>query len=160
MQPGMPAMTDSNALLELRGVKVHFPIRGGLMNRTVASVKAVDGVDLKIMKGETLGLVGESGCGKSTLGRAILQLIRPTSGRVVVEGRDITTMSEAQIRPLRERIQMIFQDPYSSLNGRMTVGDIITEPLINFNRGSKKERRSRAEELLRVVGLQPYHINR
>ncbi len=94
MQPGMPAMTDSNALLELRGVKVHFPIRGGLMNRTVASVKAVDGVDLKIMRGETLGLVGESGCGKSTLGRAILQLIKPTAGSVFFEGEDLMTMSD------------------------------------------------------------------
>ena len=92
MRPGMPAMTDSDALIELRGVKVYFPIRGGLMNRTVASVKAVDGVDLKIKRGETLGLVGESGCGKSTLGRAILQLIRPTAGSVFFEGDNLMTM--------------------------------------------------------------------
>jgi len=153
-------MKAGTPLLDVSDVKVHFPIRSGLLGRQVGSVKAVDGVSLDIRKGETLGLVGESGCGKSTLGRAILQLIRPTEGHVVLDGRDLTTLREREIRPLRARMQMVFQDPYSSLDGRMTVGDIIREPLINFNQGNKKERRERAEHLLRVVGLQPYHINR
>jgi len=147
-------------LLDVSDVKVHFPINGGLLGRQIGAVRAVDGVSIDIRKGETLGLVGESGCGKSTLGRAILQLIRPTAGHVVIDGRDLTTLSDRELRPLRARMQMVFQDPYSSLNGRMTVGDIIQEPLINFNQGNKKERRERAEYLLRVVGLQPYHINR
>src|SRR5207248_2636378 len=126
-------------LLEVSDLRVHFPIRGGLLGRTLGAVRAVDGVSLDVRKGETLGLVGESGCGKSTLGRAILQLIRPTSGRVVMDGQDLTALSERELRPLRARMQMVFQDPYSSLNGRMTVGDIIQEPLINFNRGSRQE---------------------
>jgi oligopeptide transport system ATP-binding protein len=147
-------------LLDIADVRVHFPIRGGLLGRAIGAVQAVDGVSLRVYKGETLGLVGESGCGKSTLGRAILQLIRPTAGSVVLDGRELTAMSETALRPLRARMQMIFQDPYSSLNGRMTVGDIIQEPLLNFNRGGKRERRERAEHLLRVVGLQPDHINR
>jgi len=153
--PSSPA-----TLLDISDVRVHFPIKGGLLGRPVGAVQAVDGVSLQVHKGETLGLVGESGCGKSTLGRAILQLIRPTAGSVVLDGRELTTMSEVALRPLRARMQMIFQDPYSSLNGRMTVGDIIQEPLLNFNRGGKRERRERAEHLLRVVGLQPDHINR
>ncbi len=147
-------------LLQVSDLQVHFPIRGGMLGRQVGAVRAVDGVSLEVRRGETLGLVGESGCGKSTLGRAILQLIRPTAGRVLMDGRELTTLSEAELRPLRARMQMVFQDPYSSLDGRMTVGDIIQEPLINFKRGAGRERRERAEELLRVVGLQPYHINR
>lgn len=152
-RPGVP-------LVQVTDVRVYFPIKGGFLGRAVGAVRAVDGVSLDIRKGETLGLVGESGCGKSTLGRAILQLIRPTSGHVMLDGRDLTTLSETELRPLRARMQMIFQDPYSSLNGRMTVGDIIQEPLLNYNRGSKQQRRETAEHLLRVVGLQPYHINR
>ncbi len=147
-------------LLDAVDVKVHFPIKGGLLGRQVGAVRAVDGVSLGVKPGETLGLVGESGCGKSTLGRAVLQLIRPTGGKVIFDGTDLTTISQAQVRPLRSRMQMVFQDPYSSLNGRMTVGDIIQEPLINFNRGSGRERRERVEELLKIVGLQPYHVNR
>ncbi len=160
MQPGMPAMTDSNALLELRGVKVHFPIRGGLMNRTVASVKAVDGVDLKIMRGETLGLVGESGCGKSTLGRAILQLIKPTAGSVFFEGEDLMTMSDEEVRKRRANMQMIFQDPFSSLDPRFTVGRVIGEPLENYEYGSPKEVDERVRYLLRTVGMSPNVLNR
>ena len=144
---------DGAPLLKVSNLQVYFPIRGGLLGRQIGAVHAVDGVTLEVRRGETLGLVGESGCGKSTLGRAILQVIRPTAGRVVMDGHDLGALSEAQIRPLRARMQMIFQDPYSSLNGRMTVGDIIQEPLLNFNRGTKKERRERAEYLLRVVGL-------
>ena len=155
-----PAPRSDTPLLDITNVKVYFPIKGGLLGRQVGAVRAVDGVSLQVYRGETLGLVGESGCGKSTLGRAILQLIRPTGGTVLLEGRDLTVMSEGALRPLRARMQMVFQDPYSSLNGRMTVGDIIQEPLVNFNRGNGRERRERAEHLLRVVGLQPYHINR
>ena len=147
-------------LLQVSDLQVHFPIGGAMLGRQVGAVRAVDGVSLEVRRGETLGLVGESGCGKSTLGRAILQLIRPTAGQVLMDGRELTTLSDAELRPLRARMQMVFQDPYSSLDGRMTVGDIIQEPLINFKRGIKRERRERAEELLRVVGLQPYHINR
>jgi len=157
---GPVAGRDGAPLLEVSNLQVYFPIKGGLVGRQIGAVHAVDGVTLDVRRGETLGLVGESGCGKSTLGRAILQLIRPTAGRVVMDGHDLGALNETQLRPLRARMQMIFQDPYSSLNGRMTVGDIIQEPLLNFNRGNKKERRERAEHLLRVVGLQPYHINR
>ncbi len=151
---------DAAPLLEISDIQVHFPIRGGLLGRAVGAVRAVDGVSLKIRRGETLGLVGESGCGKSTLGRAILQLIRPTAGRVTLDGRELTTMNESELRPLRARMQMVFQDPYSSLNGRMTVGDIVAEPLINFKRGSAQERQDRVRELFQVVGLAPYHVNR
>ncbi|HEY7833930.1 MAG TPA: oligopeptide/dipeptide ABC transporter ATP-binding protein [Ktedonobacterales bacterium] len=148
------------ALVQVRDVKVHFPIRGGLLGTTVASVKAVDGVDLDIRRGETLGLVGESGCGKSTLGRAILQLIKPTSGSVVFDGAELTALSAGALRRKRADMQMIFQDPFSSLDPRYTIGRIIGEPLNNFGRGTKAERTERVGELLRVVGLTPTMTNR
>jgi oligopeptide/dipeptide ABC transporter ATP-binding protein len=160
MQPGMPAMTDSDALIELRGVKVYFPIRGGLMNRAVASVKAVDGVDLSIKRGETLGLVGESGCGKSTLGRAILQLIKPTAGSVFFEGENLMTMGDDEVRKRRANMQMIFQDPFSSLDPRFTVGRVIAEPLENYDFGTPSEVDDRVRYLLRTVGMNPFVLNR
>src|SRR5512146_3396426 len=135
-------MQTSNTLVQLRGVKVHFPIRGALGN-TVARVKAVDGVDLDIRRGETLGLVGESGCGKSTLGRAILQLIKPTEGSVVFEGVELTSLGAGGLRRMRADMQMIFQDPFSSLDPRFTIGRIIAEPLNNFQRGTSEERQQR-----------------
>src|SRR5579859_3875301 len=133
------ARETSTTLVDVKGLKVHFPIKGGVLNRTVAHVKAVDGVDLFVKRGETLGLVGESGCGKSTTGRAILQLIKPTAGSVVFEGDELTKLSPGEIRKKRARMQMVFQDPYGSLDPRFTVGEIVAEPLQNFNRGSAKE---------------------
>lgn len=147
-------------LVEVKGLKVHFPIKGGLLNRTMAYVKAVDGVDLFIRRGETLGLVGESGCGKSTTGRAILQLIKPTAGSVKFDGTELATLSPREIRRKRAEMQMVFQDPYGSLSPRFTVGQIIAEPLENFKRGSPKEIRAEVAHLLEVVGLNPYFVNR
>ncbi|TMC86884.1 MAG: ATP-binding cassette domain-containing protein [Chloroflexi bacterium] len=155
----MPATTGTT-LIDVKGLKVHFPIKGGILNRTVATVKAVDGVDLFVPRGETLGLVGESGCGKSTTGRAILQLIRPTAGSVSFEGVDLTKLSNDQVRRKRSEMQMIFQDPYGSLDPRFTVGQIISEPLENFKRGNPKEVRDEVGHLLEVVGLNPYYVNR
>ena len=155
----MPATTGTT-LIDVKGLKVHFPIKGGILNRTVATVKAVDGVDLFVPRGETLGLVGESGCGKSTTGRAILQLIRPTAGSVSFEGVDLTKLSNDQVRRKRSEMQMIFQDPYGSLDPRFTVGQIISEPLENFKRGNQKEVRDEVGRLLEVVGLNPYYVNR
>ena len=140
---------------------MHFPITQGIIiQRKVGAVKAVDGVDFDVVRGETLGLVGESGCGKSTTGRAILQLYRPTAGEVYFEGKDLTALKGEQLRRMRRRMQMIFQDPYASLNPRMTVGDIIGEPLVVHNISRSKERRERVQELLKVVGLNPYFVNR
>ena len=155
----MPAATGTT-LIDVKGLKVHFPIKGGLLNRTVASVKAVDGVDLFVRRGETLGLVGESGCGKSTTGRAILQLIRPTAGSVVFDGVDLTKISNSQVREKRSEMQMIFQDPFGSLDPRFTVGQIVSEPLENFKRGNSSELREQVAGLLEVVGLNPYYVNR
>src|SRR3954447_10906574 len=158
------ARTNGSAqpLLDVQGLKMHFPItRGIIFQRQVGAIKAVDGVDFSMVKGETLGLVGESGCGKSTTGRAILQLYRPTSGEVFFEGIDITKTKGEDLRKMRRRMQMIFQDPYASLNPRMTVGSIIGEPLEVHNIGSsKKERQERVQELLKTVGLNPYFVNR
>ncbi len=151
---------QQEALLRVEGLTMWFPIRSGLLQRTVGHIKAVDGVDFHIYKGETLGLVGESGCGKSTAGRAILQLYRPTAGRVYFGEDDLTTMKGDALRRQRRRMQMIFQDPYASLNPRMTVGAIVAEPLEVHGLGSKQENRERVQELLRTVGLNPYFVNR
>src|SRR5881227_968146 len=131
--------TTGTTLIDVKGLKVHFPIKGGILNRTVATVKAVDGVDLFVPRGETLGLVGESGCGKSTTGRAILQLIKPTAGSVKFDGVELTKLSSGQVRKKREQMQMVFQDPFGSLDPRFTVGQVVAEPLENFNRGNQKE---------------------
>jgi oligopeptide transport system ATP-binding protein len=155
----MPVATGTT-LVDVKGLKVYFPIKGGLLSRTVAQVKAVDGVDLFIRRGETLGLVGESGCGKSTTGRAVLQLIKPTAGSVKFDGVELTKLSPGQVRKKREQMQMVFQDPYGSLDPRFTVGQIIAEPLENFNRGNSKEISDQVANLLEIVGLNPYYVNR
>ncbi|MEZ4718029.1 MAG: ATP-binding cassette domain-containing protein [Caldilineaceae bacterium] len=147
-------------LLQVDGLKMHFPITKGIIfQREVGAIKAVDGVTFDLYKGETLGLVGESGCGKSTTGRAILQLYRPTDGHVVFEGKDLTQTKGEDLRKMRRRMQMIFQDPYASLNPRMTVGSIISEPLEVRHRQVQKERQERVR-LLKTVGLNPYFVNR
>jgi oligopeptide transport system ATP-binding protein len=147
-------------LVEIKSLKMWFPIFRGILQKHVADVKAVDGINFHVYRGETLGLVGESGCGKSTTGRAILQLYRPTGGEVLFEGKDLVKLKDNELRPMRRQMQMIFQDPYASLNPRMTVGSIISEPLEVHNIGTKAERLERVRELLRVVGLNPYFINR
>src|SRR6266849_1951203 len=147
-------------LVDVKGLKVYFPIKGGILNRTRANVKAVDGVDLFVRRGETLGLVGDSGCGKSTTGRAILQLIKPTAGSVKLDGVELTTLDANEIRLKRAEMQMIFQDPFGSLNPRFTIGQTVEEPLENFNRGNAKEIEEQVASLLEVVGLNPFFMNR
>lgn len=152
---------QNDILLQIENLKMYFPITQGIIfQRHVGDIKAVDGLTFNVKRGETLGLVGESGCGKSTTGRAILQLYRPTAGRVLFEGTDLTALKGESLRRMRRRIQMIFQDPYASLNPRMTVGSIIGEPLEVHNILSGKARRERVKELLEIVGLNPYFINR
>lgn len=147
-------------LLKIENLKKHFPITRGVLRRQVGAVQAVDGVTFNIYKGETLGLVGESGCGKSTTGRAILQLLEPTDGRVFYEDKELTALNKSDLRKSRLHMQMIFQDPYASLNPRMTVGNIIGEPLQIHNIGNSKSRKARIRELLSLVGLNPFFINR
>jgi oligopeptide/dipeptide ABC transporter ATP-binding protein len=153
-------VTAPAPLVEIKDLDVHFPIKGGFMGRQVGKVHAVNGVNLTIQEGETLGLVGESGSGKTTLGRAVLKLIPATAGTIKVEGHDITSMSARAIRPLRKDMQMIFQDPFGSLDPRMTVFQIVSEPMVNYDLGSKREQRFRVQDLLKIVGLNPGHINR
>lgn len=152
---------QNDTLLDINGLKMHFPVKSnGLLRRTIGAVKAVDGLSFSVKRGETLGLVGESGCGKSTTGRAILQLHRPTAGTVSFDGKDLTKLNGEAMRQMRRKVQIIFQDPYASLNPRMTVGDIVGEPIRVHGLRTGKEVRTRVEELLRVVGLNPYFINR
>ena len=152
---------NTQVLVQVQGLKMYFPItRGVIVQRHVGDIKAVDGLSFNVYKGETLGLVGESGCGKSTTGRAILQLYKPTAGDVSFEGQNLVTMKGEQLRHMRRRMQMIFQDPYASLNPRMTVGSIVGEPLDVHNIGDRRGRRKRVQELLEIVGLNPYFINR
>lgn len=148
-------------LLEVDDLYMHFPLTQGILfQRKVGAVQAVDGLTFNVFKGETLGLVGESGCGKSTTGRAILQLYKPTAGSVRFDGRDLTTLDGGEMRKMRRHLQMIFQDPYASLNPRMTVGSIISEPMQIHNLVAKGKRNERVQELLQTVGLNPYFANR
>jgi oligopeptide/dipeptide ABC transporter ATP-binding protein len=156
----MTAASIADALVEVRDLEVHFPIRRGLFRRQVGAVRAVDGVSFDLRRGETLGLVGESGCGKSTTGLAMLRLLDVTAGHIRFENIDLALHGERELRALRKHMQMVFQDPYSSLNPRMTVGSIVIEPLNVHRVGTPAERRERTQELLQLVGLNPSFINR
>ncbi|MEA3349183.1 MAG: dipeptide ABC transporter ATP-binding protein [Chloroflexota bacterium] len=152
---------NDKVVLKVENLTKHFPITRGIFNqRQVGAVQAVDNISFDVYEGETLGLVGESGCGKSTTGRTILQLHEPTSGKVYFKDEDLTTIDGEALRRMRRNVQIIFQDPYASLNPRMSVGNIISEPLEVHRIGNAKERRERVKELLRLVGLNPYFINR
>lgn len=153
-------MTDTDTLLRVEDLKTYYPVKGGILKRTVNQVQAVDGISFQIKKGETLGLVGESGCGKSTLGRTLVQLQEATDGSVHFDGTDLADLSKSQLRKRRKDIQIIFQDPASSLNPRMTVQKTITEPMRFLTDWSKEERKSRVVELIEEVGLSEEHLSR
>jgi oligopeptide transport system ATP-binding protein len=159
-QNGQDARATGDVLVRVRNLKKYFPIRRGVLRRQVGAVQAVDGISFDIRRGETLGLVGESGCGKSTAGRTILQLLKPTDGEVYFGERELTDLGKNDLRRSRRHMQMIFQDPYASLNPRMTVANIVSEPLLIHGIGNSASRRARVQELLGLVGLNPYFINR
>ena len=154
------AARQGDALVSVTGLKKHFPIMKGVFRRQIGAVRAVDDISFDIYRGETLGLVGESGSGKSTAGRTVLRLEKPTAGSILFEGRDLADLSSSELRKLRPRMQMVFQNPHSSLNPRMTVASIIGEPLVEHRTLTKQERRARIGELLDMVGLDPSHANR
>jgi len=154
-------LVASKTLLDVRDLKMHFPLtRGIVLQRVVGHVRAVDGVSFSIERGQTLGLVGESGSGKTTIGRTIVRLYKPTSGEILFDNEDLAKLSGEPLRKMRQRVQMIFQDPYASLNPRFTIGSLISEPMVIYKMGSSQEIRDRAVELLRVVGLRPEYIDR
>ena len=148
----------SDPILEVKDLKKYFPIRGGILSRIIGQVLAVDGVSFSIHGGETLGLVGESGCGKTTVGKTVLKLIEPTAGEIRLKSKDITQLSGSELRSARREMQMIFQDPYSSLNPRMSAGEIVGEPLENYGIAKGREKKERAEALLNRVGFRREHI--
>jgi len=152
--------TEKEVLLQVENLKKYFPIMQGVVRRKVGDVKAVDGITFNVFKGETLGLVGESGCGKSTTGRVILQLERATEGKIIFENQDLTKLTGERLRKIRPKMQMIFQDPHASLNPRMTVGSIVSEPLDEHSVVRGKEKHHRVDELLSLVGLNPAYANR
>jgi oligopeptide transport system ATP-binding protein len=157
----MTQSTDTNALLEVKDLQMHYPITSGLFARQTGAVKAVDDVSFTITRGETLGLVGESGCGKTSMARSIVQLYKPTSGQVIFDGQDLTKLKGGKMRAMYRRVQFIFQDPYGSLDPRMTCGEIVGEPLkVHKLTKGKDEYRKRIGELLTLVGLNPYMANR
>ncbi len=152
---------ENNILLKAENIVKRFPIHGGILSKEVAAVKAVQDISFTLKKGETLGLVGESGCGKSTLGRCLIKLIEPTSGKIIFNNQDITDLQGDELKALRRKMQIIFQDPYASLNPRMTIGAILEEPLVIHNLcKSDKERKERVLELINLVGLRPEHLSR
>ncbi len=150
-----PDDSAADRLVEVRGVVKHYPVKSGMFGRGGGLVHALDGVDLEIRRGEVLGLVGESGCGKSTLARQILRLERPTAGEILFEGRSILDLDRAELKALRRKMQIVFQDPYSSLNPRLTVGQIVAEPLIIHGLGDRRSRKQEVEKILAEVGLRP-----
>lgn len=152
------ASNHSDPILEVKDLKKYFPIRGGILSRIIGQVLAVDGVSFSIHGGETLGLVGESGCGKTTVGKTVLKLIEPTAGEIRLKSKDITQLSGSELRSARREMQMIFQDPYSSLNPRMSAGEIVGEPLENYGIAKGREKKERAEALLNRVGFRREHI--
>ena len=154
----MTAPTESGPVLEVENLTKHFPIRRGVLSRVVGQVRALDGVSFAIDRGETLGLVGESGCGKSTAGKTILKLLQPTSGRILLDGEDITALDRRTMRPYRRRMQIVFQDPYASLNPRARVGDIIAAPLAVHGISDRAERERKVGELVEQVGLSPAQV--
>ncbi|MBI2830322.1 MAG: ATP-binding cassette domain-containing protein [Chloroflexi bacterium] len=153
-------MASDNRLVEVEKLKMYFPVTAGILQKKIADVKAVDGVSFYVKKGETLGLVGESGCGKTTTGRCILQLYRITSGKILFEGKDLTKMKGEELRRMRRDMQLIFQDPYASLDPRMTVGDIVGEPILVHNLAQGGEYKEQVNEVFRLVQLEPYMTNR
>ncbi|HET9346050.1 MAG TPA: ABC transporter ATP-binding protein [Candidatus Limnocylindrales bacterium] len=158
--PGAAGSAAAAPLVDVRGLVKHFPVRGGILQRQIAAVKAVDDVTFQVRRGETLGLVGESGCGKTTVGRLLLRLIDPTAGKIVFDGVDVTGLKGKELKPYRRRMQLIFQDPYASLDPRTPIGESIGEGLRIHGIGNARERAERVRRMMDMVGLQPYHARR